>query len=74
MKILVYSSRPYDQNFLEAANRNKHENPDCIRFGVDYVPLEALLKDSDIVSLAYTFDAGNPPHDQHRHWSARHPG
>ena len=51
MKILVCSSRPYDQSFLEAANRNKHENPACIRLGMDYMPLEGLLKDSDIVSL-----------------------
>ena len=51
MKILVCSSRPYDQSFLEAASRNKHENPACIRLGMDYMPLEGLLKDSDIVSL-----------------------
>jgi len=25
VKVLVYSSRPYDQEFLEAANQNKHE-------------------------------------------------
>ncbi len=25
MKVLVYSSRPYDQQFLEAANKGKHE-------------------------------------------------
>ena len=25
MKILVYSSRPYDREFLEAVNHGKHE-------------------------------------------------
>ncbi|MFO7983173.1 MAG: 2-hydroxyacid dehydrogenase [Desulfuromonadales bacterium] len=30
---------------------DKSENADCIRFGMEYVPIEALLKDSDIVSL-----------------------
>jgi D-lactate dehydrogenase len=25
MKVLVYSARPYDREFLEAANQNKHE-------------------------------------------------
>ena len=25
MKVLVYSTRPYDKEFLEAANQNKHE-------------------------------------------------
>lgn len=30
---------------------DKNENPACVRLGMDYVPLEALLKSSDIVSL-----------------------
>jgi hypothetical protein len=25
MKVLVYSARPYDNKFLEAANQNEHE-------------------------------------------------
>ncbi len=47
MKVLVYSARPYDKEFLEAANQNQHE----LHF------IEARLEESTAV-LARRYPCG----------------